>query len=76
MAGGHTGSLLFVTDPAEINRLRIVIAAKLRAKAQIKANPTRKCIPPVDWALNEERHQAECFFNELKRFRRIALRCE
>ncbi|MBN8846499.1 MAG: transposase, partial [Sphingomonas sp.] len=22
------------------------------------------------------RHQVECFFNKLKRFRRIALRCE
>ena len=26
--------------------------------------------------LYKERHQVECFFNRIKRFRRIALRCE
>lgn len=29
-----------------------------------------------DWRLYKKRHQVECFFNKLKRFRRIALRCE
>ena len=33
-------------------------------------------MPPIDWRLYKERHQVECFFNKLKRFRRIALRCE
>ena len=32
--------------------------------------------PPIDWRLYKERHQIECFFNKLKRFRRIALRCK
>lgn len=32
--------------------------------------------PPIDWRLYKERHQVECFFNKLKHFRRIALRCE
>lgn len=41
-----------------------------------KANPSRATIPPIDWRLYKERHQVECFFNKLKRFRRIALRCE
>lgn len=31
---------------------------------------------PKDWQLYEERHHVECFFDTLKRFRRIALRCE
>lgn len=46
------------------------------ATAQIKANPSRTAKPPIDWRLYKERHQVECFFNKLKRFRRIALRCE
>ena len=46
------------------------------ATAQIKANPSRTIAPPIDWRLYKERHQVECFFNKLKRFRRIALRCE
>ena len=44
--------------------------------AQIKANPSRTNKPAIDWQLYKERHQIECFFNRLKRFRRIALRCE
>ncbi|MCB8836691.1 IS5/IS1182 family transposase, partial [Aurantimonas sp. VKM B-3413] len=39
-------------------------------------NPTRKRVHPIDWTLDKERHQVECFFNKLKRFRRITLRCE
>lgn len=30
----------------------------------------------MDWRLYRERHEIECFFDKLKRFRRIALRCE
>jgi transposase len=30
----------------------------------------------IDWVLYKERHLVECFFNRIKRFRRIALRCE
>ena len=53
-----------------------VIADDLGATAQIKANPSRTRKPSIDWRLYKERHQVECFFNKLKRFRRIALRCE
>ena len=56
--------------------LREFIAGDLGASAQIKANPSRAITPPIDWRLYKERHQVECFFNKLKRFRRIALRCE
>ena len=55
---------------------RAFIANDLGATAQIKANPSRTSKPPIDWRLYKERHQVECFFNKLKRFRRIAPRCE
>ena len=44
--------------------------------AQIKQNPTRSTSQPIDWILYKERNLIERFFNRLKRFRRIALRCE
>ena len=66
-----------IADAAyDADALRTVIADNLGASAQIKANPSRAIAPPIDWRLYEERHPVECFFNKLKRFRRIALRCE
>ena len=66
-----------IADAAyDADPLRAFIADDLCATAQIKANPTRTASPPIDWRLYKERHQVECFFNKLKRFRRIALRCE
>jgi putative transposase len=56
--------------------LRHFIAQELGAKPQIKPNPTRAGRLSIDWALYKERHRVECFFNRIKRFRRIALRCE
>lgn len=56
--------------------LRDFIANDLGAAAHIKRNPTRREDRPIDWALYKERHLVECFFNRIKRFRRIALRCE
>jgi len=56
--------------------LRDFIISDLGATAQIKQNPTRKTAQPIDWTLYKERHLVECFFNRIKRFRRIALRCE
>ena len=56
--------------------LRDFIAQELEAKAHIKRNPTRREDRPIDWALYKERHLVECFFNTIKRYRRIALRCE
>ncbi|MCA3509886.1 MAG: transposase, partial [Rhodobacter sp.] len=46
------------------------------ATAQIKQNPSRSGTKAIDWALYEERNLVERFFNQIKRFRRIALRCE
>jgi len=51
-------------------------AKDLGASAQIKQNPTRSGRRAIDRALYKERHLVECFFNRIKRFRRIALRCE
>ncbi|SES15783.1 transposase, IS4 family [Sphingobium sp. YR768] len=66
-----------IADAAyDADPLRAFIANDLGATAQIKANPSRAGVPPIDWKLYKERHQVECFFNKLKRFRRIALRCE
>ena len=48
----------------------------LGAAAQIRANPSRAIKPPLDPDLYAERHKIENFFQRLKRFRRIALRCE
>ena len=74
---GLSGVDHVIADAAyDSDALRAFIAEDLGATAQIKANPTRKRIHPIDWTLYKERHQIECFFNRLKRFRRIALRCE
>ncbi len=56
--------------------LRAFIADDLGATPPIKQNPTRSGTKPIDRALCKERHLVECFFNKIKRFRRIALRCE
>lgn len=60
----------------DADHLRDYIANSLGAVAQIKQNPTRSGSKPVDWALYKERNLVERFFNRIKRFRRIALRCE
>ena len=46
------------------------------ATAQIKPNPSRTAKPPLDPALYAERNLVERVFLRMKRFRRIALRCE
>lgn len=66
-----------IADAAyDADPLRAFIADKLGATAQIKPKAGRSTKPATDWRLYKERHQIECFFNKLKRFRRIALRCE
>ena len=60
----------------DADALRKFISEDLGATAQIKQNPTRATRQPIDWTLYKERHLVECFFNRIKRFRRIALRCE
>lgn len=66
-----------IADAAyDADRLRAFISTELTATPQIKSNPSRSRAQPIDWTLYKERHMVECFFNKLKRFRRIALRCE
>jgi len=60
----------------DADHLRRFIADDLGAAAQIKQNPTRSSTKDIDWMLYKERHLVECFFNRIKRLRRIALRCE
>ncbi len=76
LAGLHNVGHVIADAAYDADMLRAFIADKLGATAQIKANPSRSIAPPVNWRLYKERHQVECFFNKLKRFRRIALRCE
>ena len=66
-----------IADAAyDADPLRAFIADQPGATAQIKANPSRAIAPAMNRRLYKERHQIECLFNRLKRFRRIALRCE
>ena len=60
----------------DADHLRDFIATELGATAQIKQNPSRSGSKLIDWALSKERNLVERFFNRIKRFRRIALRCE
>ena len=74
---GLKGVCHVMADAAyDADHLRQFIVDRLKATAQIKQNPTRSTTQPIDWTLYKERHLVECFFNRIKRFRRIALRCE
>lgn len=77
MIEGLTGVGHVIMDAGyDADHLRLFIADELGATAQIKQNPSRSGSKNIDWALYKERHLVECFFNRIKRFRRIALRCE
>jgi transposase len=66
-----------IADAAyDADHLRAFITSELNATAQIKQNPSRSGTKAIDWALYKERHLVEFFFNKIKRFRRIALRCD
>ena len=66
-----------IADAAyDADHLRNFIADNLGAQAQIKQNPSRATRFSIDWTLYKERNLVERFFNRIKRFRRIALRCE
>jgi len=56
--------------------LRTVIVDDLGATAQIKQNPSRSGTKAIDQEHYKERNRVERFFNQIKCFRRIALRCE
>lgn len=47
-----------------------------RCTVVIPSNPTRAVQREIDLHLYKERHLVECFFQRLKRFRRIAMRFE
>ena len=77
LSEGLSGVGHVIMDAAyEADHLRDFIAKDLGAVAHIKRNPTRREDRPIDWMLDKERHLVECFFNKLKRCRRISLRCE
>ena len=77
MIEGLAGVGHVIMDAAyDADHLRSFIADDLGATAHIKRNPTRREGRPIDWALYKERQLVECFFNRIKRFRRIALRYE
>ena len=60
----------------DADRIRAIISEQLCAEAVIPSNPSRAGAIPMDEELYKVRHLVECFFNKIKRFRRIALRCE
>lgn len=51
-------------------------AERYNPARRLQANPSRAIKPPLDPDLYAERHKVENFFQRIKRFRRIALRCE
>lgn len=60
----------------DADRIRTVIDEQLGAVAVIPSNPSRAGALAMDEEIYKERHLIECFFNKIKRFRRISLRCE
>ena len=75
----------------DADHLRAFVADAPGAIAHTKRTRIRRQDRPTDWPLYKERHLVECFFNnppgrfasanrltgsDIKRFRRIALRCE
>ncbi len=77
MLAGLAGTGHVIADAGyDTDALRRFIAEELHATAQIKRNRSRAGARPLDRNLYKERHLVECFFNKIKRFRRIALRCE
>ena len=77
LIGGLEGVGHVIADAAyDAGHLRALIETGLGAEAHIQANPSRAIKPPLDPDLYAERHKVENFFQRIKRFRRIALRCE
>lgn len=74
---GVTAAEHVILDAAyDADHLRNDSANDLGATAQIKRNPTRREGRYIDWTRYKDRHLVECFVNKIKRFRRIARRCE
>jgi putative transposase len=60
----------------DADHLRDFITDHLVATAQIKQEPPRRGPKAIDLALDKDRNPVERFFTQIKRFRRIAQRCE
>jgi len=74
---GFDAARFVIADCAyDADRIRSFIAENLTAQAVIPSNPSRAGVIPMDSEVYKERHLIECFFNKIKRYRRIALRCE
>ena len=56
--------------------IRSFSADGLKANAVVPGHPARAITIPMEKGIYKECHLIECFFNDIKRFRRIALRCE
>ncbi len=76
LEGFEAASFVIADCAYDADRIRIVIAEQLGAEAVIPSNPSRAGALSMDEELYKERHLVECFFNKIKRYRRIALRCE
>lgn len=69
-------ALAFIADAAyDADRIREDLAAR-GITAVIPSNPTRKAPLEYDQKLYALRYHVECFFHDLKRFRRVATRYE
>lgn len=76
LEGFDAASYVIADCAYDADRIRAVIAGKPGAEAVIPSNPSRSGAIPMNKELYKDRHLVECFFNKIKRFRRIALRCE
>lgn len=63
-------------QPYDSGALRKKIEGELGAQGPIQATPSRAIKPFLDPDLYAKRHKVENFFQRIKRFCRIALRCE
>jgi len=76
LAGFEAADYVIADCAYDADRIRTVIDEELGAVAVIPSNPSRAGALPIDKEIYKERHLIECFFNKIKRFRRICLRCE
>jgi transposase len=76
LEGFDAASFVIADCAYDADRIRLFISEKLTAQAVIPSNPSRAGVIHMDGELYKERHLIECFFNKIKRYRRIALRCE
>lgn len=77
MTEGLAGVGHFIADTAyDADHFRRFIDVDLGATAEIPCNPSRAQKHALDGDFYKARHLVDNFFHKIKRFRRIALRCE